>query len=99
MRFTHYPRPTFAPHIECWKSQRGFWSFLIARDRAPGAICHCSYRDMRAPRGETKATCATIFFRGDEEIARDDAPDDFGYANIDDAMRACEQKYKQLLTR
>lgn len=100
MRFTHHSSHPLVPGVEAWKSSRGFWSFLVMHDKEPNKKYYTSYRDQRRREiGLTKETATTVMFYGNDEWRHvENVPPEYGYATIDDAIRACEAKYKQLVT-
>ena len=97
MRFKH---DYVTKELERWHAQRGFWSFLVLHDVGLGNRYYASYRDQRRPIGLSATTAASIMFHENKELrgeAANPTPIEFGYLTIDDATRACEAKYKQLI--
>jgi hypothetical protein len=101
MHFVHVP--FYQPGLEAWRSQRGFWSFVILHETMPGKRFICSYRDQRVPIVRVALThansTAVLFDLSTELKNQPHVPTSFGFISIDDAIRACEVKYKDLLIR
>ncbi len=79
------------PNIDCWHCNRGVWSFLILKDRVPNSLYFCSYK--------TNVSRAVVF-KDNEEVVNDTMTfiDDKS-STLEDAIRSCEAKYKELLLK
>jgi hypothetical protein len=96
LRFSYHARLPTTDATEFWFAERDGWAFVVAHDKTGGGYC-VSYRNMRFPIADTVANAAAIFFHGDDELRGvEEAPERFGHASLDEAQRACEEKFREL---
>ena len=99
MKFEQTMHPD-SPRTVIWRSLRGFWSFLISHDLGRDEGYFTSYRDARIPIQQDHKKSPLVAFNGTRELrGMEMIPLDFAYRTLADAMRACEEKYREILLR